>query len=151
MRFRLMFRSPFVATLMALLAASSLTPAAERPAIVGLEVFPQKLELSGTRDARRIIVSGKDAEGRFYDLSSEAKLTPASAHVAIDKDGFVDPKVAGETKLSVAAAGRSVDVPVVVKNADNPKVSFVREVIPIISKVGCNAGTCHGSQQGKAG
>jgi hypothetical protein len=30
-------------------------------------------------------------------------------------------------------------------------VSFVRDVQPLLSKMGCNAGTCHGSKEGKAG
>jgi hypothetical protein len=32
-----------------------------------------------------------------------------------------------------------------------PPVSFVRDVMPIISKIGCNAGTCHGAAKGKGG
>lgn len=127
------------------------TSAAERPAIVGLEVFPPKLELSGNRDARRVIVSGKDAEGRLYDLSAEVKLTPAGSQVGIDRDGFIEPKAVGETKVTAAAAGHSIEIPVAVKTLDTPPVSFIREIIPITSKVGCNQGTCHGSQQGKAG
>ena len=51
----------------------------------------------------------------------------------------------------MTVAGHSVEVPVAVKTLETPPVSFIREIIPITSKVGCNAGTCHGSQQGKAG
>ena len=32
-----------------------------------------------------------------------------------------------------------------------PPVRFVRDVEPLLSKVGCNAGTCHGSAKGKNG
>src|SRR5262245_6565102 len=28
-------------------------------------------------------------------------------------------------------------------------VSFVNDVVPVLTKVGCNSGTCHGSQYGK--
>ena len=28
---------------------------------------------------------------------------------------------------------------------------FVRDVNPVLSRLGCNAGTCHGAQDGKAG
>ena len=31
------------------------------------------------------------------------------------------------------------------------KPSFIRDVQPIFSKVGCNSGTCHGSKNGKNG
>src|SRR2546425_12748436 len=30
-------------------------------------------------------------------------------------------------------------------------VSFVRDVMPILNKVGCSAGTCHGAAKGKNG
>ena len=143
------FRYLFAASILSFTA--SLLPAAEQPAIVGLEVFPSKLELNGVRDVRRVIVSGKDAEGRSYDLSSEAKLAVSGPQIGLDKDGFIAPKAAGDTKLTVTVAGHSVDVPVSVKSLDAQPVSFIREIIPITSKVGCNAGTCHGSQQGKAG
>ena len=38
-----------------------------------------------------------------------------------------------------------------VKDFQSESVSFMREVLPAMSKVGCNQGTCHGSQKGKAG
>src|SRR5882724_8642949 len=31
------------------------------------------------------------------------------------------------------------------------KVSFRNDVIPVLSKAGCNAGTCHGNKNGKGG
>ena len=46
----------------------------------------------------------------------------------------------------------SVRVPVVVKDIVTlPIVSYSRDVVPIISKAGCNMGACHASQYGKAG
>lgn len=143
------FRHSIAASIVVI--AGGFLSAAERPAIVGLEVFPAKLELNGARDVRRVIVSGKDAEGRVYDLSSEAKLTAVGSQIGLDKDGFVEPKAVGEAKVTITAGGHSADVPVSVKSLAAQPVSFIREIIPITSKVGCNAGTCHGSQQGKAG
>src|SRR5262249_49042870 len=34
---------------------------------------------------------------------------------------------------------------------DRYEASFVRDVMPTMSKLGCNAGTCHGAQSGKNG
>ncbi len=44
-------------------------------------------------------------------------------------------------------AGQATDVP---SRSASP-VSFVNDVLPVLSKVGCNAGTCHGSSGGKGG
>ena len=49
------------------------------------------------------------------------------------------------------AAGRQVSIPVTVQSVNPPPVSFVREVMPVMSRVGCNAGLCHGSAKGKNG
>jgi len=35
--------------------------------------------------------------------------------------------------------------------AEAPKVTFLRDVAPILNKVGCTQGTCHGAAKGKAG
>src|SRR5205085_2542974 len=46
----------------------------------------------------------------------------------------------------------TVRVPVTASGAKaDPPVSFVRDIQPTLSKLGCNAGTCHGAQAGKNG
>src|SRR5882762_10077734 len=37
------------------------------------------------------------------------------------------------------------------RQADPPRVTFLRDVAPILNKVGCTAGTCHGAAKGKNG
>src|SRR5439155_17887379 len=58
----------------------------------------------------------------------------------------------GQTTLTVEVAGTKTTIPVSVKQAtaDVP-VSFVKEVQPILTRLGCNQGACHGSQHGKGG
>tara|TARA_Y100000588_G_scaffold49182_1_gene46321 strand:- start:8205 stop:10640 length:2436 start_codon:yes stop_codon:yes gene_type:complete len=129
--------------------AAGKTPAV--PVVEKLTVYPSRLELSGNRDSRRLIVSGTAADGRAFDLTAFVKLAAGSDHVAIDRDGFVVPKKAGKTTVKVTVGAKSVDVPVEIKHVTNRPVSFIRDVIPAMSKVGCNAGTCHGAQKGKRG
>lgn len=118
---------------------------------VKLSVFPERLELSNGRDTRRVIVTGVTQDGRSYDLSAEARFEANSDAVSIDKDGFCAPLKAGDSKMVVSARGLRVEIPVHVQSADKPPVQFIRDIEPVMSKVGCNAGACHGSQQGKAG
>lgn len=128
--------------------AAGKTPAVK---VTKLTVFPASLELNGKRDSRRLIVSGIDAAGHVFDVSSQATLKAGGPQVSIDRDGFVVPEKVGSAKVVVTAGGLTTEVPVVVKDATNHPVSFVREIVPVISKVGCNAGTCHGAQKGKNG
>ncbi len=128
--------------------APAAKPAAD---VVEISVTPATLELSSIRDARRVIVTGKLSDGTSTDLSGEAKLAPAGPQVSVDEEGFIHPAAVGETTVTVSAAGKEAGVKVVVKDVSPRPVSFVREIEPVLSKVGCNAGTCHGAQQGKAG
>ena len=135
-------------------AAWSADKPAGEAAVVSVETlsaYPSSLTLSGIRDSRRLIVTGTDSAGRSFDVSSLVTLAPGSDLVTIDADGFIVPQKVGRTTVKVTVGKKSVDVPVEVKDVTDHPVSFVREVIPVISKVGCNAGTCHGAQKGKGG
>src|SRR5206468_7978521 len=48
--------------------------------------------------------------------------------------------------------GLKLEDPVTVSGAKSPpQVDFVHDVNPVMSRLGCNQGTCHGSAQGKNG
>ncbi len=62
------------------------------------------------------------------------------------------PRADGKATLVLRLAGKSAEVPVTVLGVHSaPKVDFVHDVAPVLSRLGCNAGTCHGSAQGKNG
>ncbi len=125
--------------------------AAHKP-IQSIEVFPRSLVLDGPRDARRVIVTGVAADGTRSDLTAKAKLACEGDGFSVDSDGFSHGAKNGEFSLKVTAEDHEAGIPVVVKNFDQARpVSFVRDIMPVVSRVGCNAGTCHGSAKGKKG
>lgn len=121
------------------------------PAIESLQVEPASLTLEHTRDARLVLVWGVTRDGLRFDVTDSASLKADPAHARIEKDGYITPVAAGETTVTVTAAGKQASLPVKVLSADEPPVSYARDVMPVLSKVGCNAGTCHGSKDGKNG
>ena len=121
------------------------------PKITALKLQPDSLILEHKRDIRRVLVSGQTEDGSWIDLSRQASFTPNSPAVQADSEGYFEPIATGTTKVTVSVAGKSVDLPVTVRSVDSPPISFVRDVMPLISKIGCNAGTCHGSAKGKNG
>jgi len=121
------------------------------PAITELRVEPASLRLVEARDGRRLLVAGRSADGAWLDLTWGARITAETSNLRVDEEGFVYPRAAGPGRLAVAAAGLSASVDVTVDGAEAPPIRFVREVMPIISKVGCNAGTCHGANRGRNG
>src|SRR5262245_8361130 len=108
-------------------------PAAKPPAapLTSLEVHPERVNLHGPRNRQRLVVLGTYADGRRWDLTREAKFQSGAAGVAaVDAAGVVRPAGDGQTAVTAEAGGRSVSVPVVVKDATAEwPVSFSREVV----------------------
>src|SRR5258708_4836912 len=115
-----------------------------------LIVHPKEVKLSGPRDEQRVIVLGVWADGRTWDLTRTATFSPGNGRVASAEKGVVRPVSDGTTTLWVEVGGTKASVPIVVeKSAADVPVSFAREVQPILTKAGCNAGSCHGAQHGR--
>ncbi len=118
---------------------------------VSLEVYPTDVTLSSIRDSRRMIVTGVTDDGQKIDVSSKATVSTSSPICSVGDDGYIAPVMAGDGAIVVEAVGLKIEVPIHVTAVDAVPVDFIREVNPILSKVGCNQGTCHGSQAGKNG
>ncbi len=150
-----MFRpTVFGSTLAALAVGLSLATAAlaqDAPAVVKIQTIPERLTLGDVRDARSVLVIGQTADGKSVDLSDTATRTAGGPQIVIDRDGYAVPVAVGSTELVVSAGGHTVKVPVDVKDITPRETDFVRDVEPIMAKVGCNAGTCHGAQAGRKG
>ncbi len=86
-----------------------------------------------------------------FDLSDDAKFTADSPVVSVGTDRFISPQSVGTGTVTITAAGQTAKLTVNVTGADQPPIRFVREVQPTLSKVGCTAGSCHGSLNGRNG
>jgi hypothetical protein len=138
----------------ALTPEMSKTPAPEAlPAganIVALEVQPTKVELSGKYEAAQLIVTARLASGDAIDVTRLAKLGIDGGVAAVSPSGQVTPLHNGTGALHAAIAGKETSAPVLVADiVDNQTVDFIRDVNPVMTKLGCNAGTCHGAKEGK--
>jgi Protein of unknown function (DUF1553)/Protein of unknown function (DUF1549) len=124
------------------------------PAPAGdVTVQPATLELLRYRQPHSLQVLGTSADGYSLDLRTRAEFTSADPRVAVvDAQGWVRPVGSGETSVTVRVAGQSRTVPVkVALPAAEPPTSFRHEVMPVLTRAGCNAGACHGYSLGKNG
>jgi hypothetical protein len=120
--------------------------------VVTIEVRPAEVELKHKLDYRQLLVSGKLASGETVDLTRMAKAAASGKAMTVSADGLLRASEDGAASITYSYADQSVSVPVKVSGTDEPHpVSFVRDVQPALSKMGCNAGTCHGSKEGKGG
>jgi hypothetical protein len=122
------------------------------PNVVALNAEPAQVVLTHAGDRQHLLVTGKLADDTLRDCTRSVQYASANPAVAaVSAEGVVTPKAAGQTTISVAGFGLSVQVPVVIKGADRRPVSFANEVMPIFAKAGCNSGACHGAASGKKG
>ncbi|MCA8971287.1 MAG: DUF1549 domain-containing protein [Planctomycetes bacterium] len=122
----------------------------ESSSIVALHVVPPFVRLDDASDAPRILVLAEDRGGVVRDVTHEASYDTGGLATFID--GQLEGARAGEGKLVVTLGTRRRSVPLEVRSIDQPKsVSYEREVLPTLTRAGCNQGACHGAAAGKNG
>ncbi len=137
--------------------ATAAPPTDDKAALAGkpteLVVVPPAVALTGPRDVRQLVVTGKYADGSVRDLTWAAEVAADRPDVLAVADGlFVRGAKDGTATLTVKAGGKSAKVPVTVAKFDGAApVSFRHDVIAAFNVGGCNAGACHGTPSGKNG
>ncbi len=123
------------------------------PLAAELKVQPASIRLTHRKQPWSIVVTGKTVDGYDRDLTSQATFTSTQPQVAtVDLLGWVSPVANGKTEIKIAAEGKTSVVAVEVQLNDHPlDYSFLHDVMPVLSKAGCNAGACHGYSLGKNG
>jgi len=118
-----------------------------------LTLLPPSIDLDGPRAEQRVLVLGEYADGRRWDLTCDAQFSSGATKVAtVDATGLVRAAGDGAAVITVRAGGQSAVVLARVKNAaDEVPVNFVREVVPVLTRAGCNQGACHGAAAGRGG
>lgn len=130
-----------------------MTACAQAQAPDPVTVLPASLELRHQRQPHAIQVFGATSDGFSVDLISQAKFTSADPKIAtVDAGGWVHPVANGATQIKIDVAGQTKTVAVKVQLPPaEPPFSFRHEVMPVLSKAGCNSGGCHGYSLGKNG
>lgn len=140
-----------------LIAMATLCPGGE------LLVLPVDVVVSPDYPARVVVLEEK-LDGSVVDVTRSQKLQwrcgqeDSSIGIQVRPDGLIE--VAESTALktdresltmhaSLGSKNASLTVRVLTEQKQPP--TFPREVMAVLSKSGCNLGTCHGNLHGKAG
>ncbi len=126
---------------------------AASPRLVKIEFLSQSITLSGPNAKQRLVVEGTFSDGHQEDLTAKAKIVSADpAIVRLNDEGFAMPVNDGKTMLRASVGAAQASVPVEVRGAAAPfEWSFRNHVLPVMTKMGCNSGACHGALAGKGG
>src|SRR5262249_51157868 len=120
--------------------------------LVKIEATPAAVTLKTPYAYTQLLFTGHLDNGDQVDVTRLVKVEVPAKVVKITARGVVRPVADGDGQLKVSLAGESIQVPVKVSGQkEKYEVSFVRDVMPVISRMGCNAGTCHGAAKGRNG
>ncbi len=120
--------------------------------VVGLEVVPASIKLTSPFDYAQLLVTAKLDNGDRVDATRLVQAQPAAATVAISPTGIVKATADGASAIGLKLGDQTATVPVEAAGvAAEFHPDFIRDVNPVLSRVGCNAGTCHGAVKGKNG
>lgn len=132
-------------------------PAAGRPldmaGAVRLSVFPTEVRLEGRDSRQQLLVSAAWSDGRVEDATRQAVYRVVDPDVAaVDPEGVATPRKSGRTEVVIEAGGLSTAVPLAVESGDRfLPIDFARDIVPVLTKRGCNGGGCHGKSDGRGG
>jgi len=121
--------------------------------VESIAVFPPMVTIIGSDDAPQLVVTGRTTEAREVDLTNIVNYSVSDAKVAtIDKDGRITPKADGKIEITAHFQGRIAKATVTVTSmtAATP-INFANQIEPILTKLNCNSGGCHGKITGQNG
>lgn len=136
----------YTLTLLALLCAIIPLPAAD------LKILPDHVTLSGPRSSQRLVVVKLDGGQVVADVTRQVQL--ASSHPAVVRieEGVLHPVGDGVASITATLDNLKASLPVKVEKAQAELTwSFRTHVIPVLTRLGCNSGACHGALAGKGG
>ncbi len=135
----------FLSLTIVLLAASGAT--------AELKVLPPAVVLTGPHATQRLLVVTAAAGRATADLTAQAKLTSSHpAVVKVDADGTLRAVADGEATITATHGQQQAAIKVKVIKTKTPFTwDFRNHVIPVLTRLGCNSGACHGALAGKGG
>ena len=134
-------------SLIALAAATAHVRAAD------FRLVPDAAALAGPADRRQLLALEFDGPAAVADRTASAKFSSSDPKVAVvEADGTLRPVGDGEAVIEARDGDRVAKSTVRVANFAKPAVpNFRNEIVPILTRAGCNSGACHGALAGKGG
>jgi hypothetical protein len=137
----------------ALIGALLLSAPAHVTADSSYALIPAANTLSGKHSSQQLLLE-RVADALFVgEKTRDAEFSTSDSAIAtVDDTGFVRPVGNGTATISATIDGQSATATVVVeKTGETANRSFLNDVQPVLAKIGCNTGACHGALAGKGG
>jgi len=127
--------------------------AADKEKFVRLVVQPSAMTLRGSGDEQGLLVTAVSSTGRLVDVTRHCKYAvKKSKTITVDANGICRATADGEAEVTIEAKGLKERIILsAVETATKPVPSFRQDVLPVLTKTGCNSGACHGKLAGQNG
>ncbi|MCD8534686.1 MAG: DUF1549 domain-containing protein [Verrucomicrobia bacterium] len=120
--------------------------------VKSLEVEPRQINISQPGGYNQIVVDAITPAGLRWDVTRMVHYELKDPIAELTRTGFMKPLSDGQSVLTISLGSISMDIPVSISGqAQKLEPDWSLHVNPVISRLGCNAGTCHGSKDGKNG
>jgi len=120
-------------------------------ALSGLEVFPTAIHIARPTDYVQLVVQAQWADGTVTDVTESVEMEFDSAIIEVIQRTLIQPLANGQTELVVRWNEVERSIPVVIDLPTAWQANYLDDVAPVMARLGCNQGTCHGSADGKNG
>jgi len=136
------------------LALLTLLPGSSRAgAFVRILVDPPEIPLRSAGASYTLLIHGQAADGRQVDLGRKAHYQSADKRIAVvSETGVVRAVGDGRTTIRIEVEGQNLQATVLVEGTASPrKLSLISDIVPLLSRFGCNSSGCHGKAEGQNG
>ncbi len=118
---------------------------------IELLISPSAISFTSPVDYTQMVIQAKYPDGQVVDVTHASKISSNNSSATVNQT-LIEAGSEGSGNLLVEFDGLQNNLAVDTKFGNQPFTpNFVQHVNPVLTKLGCNAGTCHGSQGGKKG
>jgi hypothetical protein len=121
-------------------------------AIAELKIEPAEIVLRGANRQQQLQITAVLESGVLCDVTHRSQLTISDPKLGRLEGATLFGLAEGQGFIDVQMGAIHSRVPLSVSDfAAYPAVHFANDVVPILSKLGCNSGGCHGKAAGQNG
>jgi hypothetical protein len=134
------------------LLLTALAPGVRAPAAERYVLLPSSCELSTPESRQHLILQELERDDVGRQVTEKVSWSSSDTRVATVVDGLVYPVRDGQSTITAKVGEHAATAKVVVSGMSSPfEWSFRNHVEPMLAKLGCNSGACHGALAGKGG
>lgn len=122
--------------------------------IKSMEIFPASIQLEHPEDRQSLTVLATLVDGTQRDVTDVTEFSVAGEGepLAQIEGNELRPTRDGQGELIARFSGRETRARILVSRMANQRgLYFAADILPVLTRFGCNSGGCHGSARGQEG